>query len=70
MLCPVCQVVVEAGVGSLISHLLVRHPDESAVVSAAMGVGVAVWRRHWLPVVLGAVGAAYLLSRKQGQQGA
>ncbi len=70
MLCPLCQVVIEAGAGSLISHLLDRHPDESATVSAVMGVGVAVWRRHWLPVVLGAIGAAYLLSRKQGEQGA
>ncbi len=39
MLCPLCQVVIEAGAGSLISHLLDLHPDESAAISAVMGGG-------------------------------
>jgi hypothetical protein len=70
MVCPICQVVIEAGAESLISHMLDGHPDEAAAVSAARGISLSVWRRHWLPIVLGAGAAAYLLSRKPGQQGA
>lgn len=70
MVCRLSQVVLEAGAGALVSHLLIRHPHESAAISVATGVGVAVWRRHWFPIVLGGVAAAYLLSSKQGRQGA
>ena len=30
MVCPFCQVVLEAGAGSLLSHILAGTPDESA----------------------------------------